>query len=213
MRNIFFGFFLLLASCASASTTAILESGVGQFGTKDYNRCTVFKTGPKEFIAAGHCVTGLDAQEMAESFYVKWKDEKVKINKFVVGADNDWSVIYTKEDIIDMTALPLDCTSSPYLGQNVILFGFPNKIKGSIYLEGEVTSIEGWAANEKADADFLTNLKVDYGMSGSPTIYSKSGKVIGIFIELFLGGTPYENFFFMSGIESIKHVPRCKENL
>ena len=208
------GLVFLLAACASSpDLPRLLENSVGIFGTEDYNRCTVFKTGTKEFLTAKHCVVGLSPNEMAVPFYIKWKEEKARINKFVTGEGQDWANIYIEKDIDGMSALPLDCISSPYLSQQVASLSSHPAAISSVYLEGEVASLGGWERGNW-DADFLVTLRADAGTSGSPVIDRDTGKVIGILVEIFFGGNPpYNDFFFLSGVESIKHVSKCKENI
>ena len=197
---------LSIREAAELLSSSVVEMTIG--GNKT---CSASKIGPKTFLTAAHCVRSLWGNYRLEHGFsyqfvksilitVSKKDDRSR--------HEDWAILNTTYENDELTALELGCAEDIYLGMPVAYAGYPGPVDFA-FGAGYVTSLKKLRKRNQ-NADFVIDVAAAPGASGSPIISLDTGHIVGILIE---GVSEARRGDFMAGIESIRSLGACQDNV
>lgn len=184
-----------------------LGKSVGHYGAAGGKGfCTATKIGPREWLTARHCVDFDTKIETSSGEYIWPRSITFTVAKKKDGGRReDWAILHVAQDTPDVPSLTLGCGDELHQGQGVAYFGFPAGVtKG--YFEGYVSSVHKVAARGNA-ADFVIDIAVAGGASGSALVDRSTMRILGVITE---GVYSSRTGFYLAAAESVRNIDECK---
>ena len=168
--------------------------------------CTATKIAPRQWLTARHCITSSMKIE-TEKTYLYPRSVLMTVEDKTEGSRNeDWAIVNTADEDESVPSLPLGCNDTVYAGMPVAYLGYPADVDRA-FVMGHVSSMKR-ARNYVNDADWVMNMVVAGGASGSALVSMDTGNIIGIVTE---GLSSPRTGFFMTGIESVRNLDWCQD--
>ena len=196
------------AELSRAEFAEQLGKSVAHYGAAKGNGwCTATKIGPRAWLTAGHCIDFDTRLKTHDGTYLFPRSITLSVSEKSDGKRNeDWAILHVTTDSPTSPALTLACGEDIYQGQSVAYFGFPGGVKKG-YFEGYISSVH--TINSRGnDADYVIDIPVAGGASGSALVDRKTGAIIGVITE---GVYTRRTGFFMAAAESAQNIDMCKD--
>jgi len=168
--------------------------------------CTATKIGHRKWLTAGHCVTR-NGKLVTEEGYLYPRSITVSVSEKEDGKRlEDWAIMNTATDYDTVPALELGCSEELYQGMPVAYLGFPAGADRA-FMQGYISSVRKVRGGYN-DADWVIDVPVAGGASGSAIVSMETGRIIGVLTE---GVYSQRTGFFLAAAESIRNLDTCED--
>ena len=169
--------------------------------------CTATKIGDSMWLTAGHCASTSAKIETANTYLYPRSMTIATQDKTEGARKEDWAIINTAGEDEQVPALPLGCNDAVYPGLPVAYLGYPAGADWAVIM-GFVSTMRK-VRGGRNNADWVLDLPVAGGASGSAIVSMETGNIIAVLTE---GVYSQRTGFFMAAAESVRNLDWCEDD-